>query len=425
MILAVVPASPSDYRAALGASGAAGPVCASAIGRFPIAMHSLATLLYVREIDGSYTVAGAVSAALLVGTAAGTVVQGRLLDRLGPSRPLLALAAGYLVAIAGLIACIEGRVPLAGTVLVGLLAGLTTPAIEGSSRALWSDLVPAGPRREAAYTYEAISLETFFILGPALAAMLVVATPWPGTALVVAASAELVGTTWFALSAAVRRRSARIRAARAAGSLRHEAGLLGVFRRPGLRTVALASLGFGLVAGTAEVGVLAAAEFAGSPAAGGLLLSAWSVVSVLAGVLYGMRPWPRPLHLRLPVLLGGFALLVTAMGLVSPLGSLVLLGLIMLVAGALITPQTTAHSLGVELTAPADSATEAFNWMVMAAVLGVSAGQALSGTLIDVLGPGGYAAGGALGVLVAALLWLRRGTVAAADATREPAGSLA
>ena len=77
-----------------------------------------------------------------------------------------------------------------------------------------------------------------------------------------------------------------------------------MFRRPGLRTVALASLGFGLVAGTAEVGVLAAAEFAGSPAAGGLLLSAWSVVSVLAGVLYGMRPWPRPLHLRLPVLPG-------------------------------------------------------------------------------------------------------------------------
>lgn len=416
-------ASLADYRAVLGTSGAAGPACASAIGRLPIAMHSLATLLYVRELHGSYAVAGAVSASLLVGTAVGTVVQGRVLDRLGPTRPLLVLVALYLVCVTGLVLSIEGRVALPVTVAVAVLAGLVTPALEGSSRALWSDLTPAGPRREAAYTYEAISLEVFFILGPALAAVLVVSTPWPGTALVAGAAAEIVGTTWFALTGAVRRRSARIRAERADGTLPTEGGLLGVFRRPGLRTVALASLGFGLVAGTAEVGVMAATAFAGSPAAGGLLLSAWSVTSVLTGVLYGLRPWPRALHLRLPVLLAGFAALVAAMGLVSPAGSLLLLAVAMLPAGALITPQTTAHSLGVEQTAPAGAATEAFNWMVMAAVLGVSAGQAVSGVLIDLLGPGGSAAGGVLGLLVAGLLWLRRGSIAATDPARCPAGS--
>ncbi|WP_405420984.1 MFS transporter [Pseudonocardia alni] len=418
-----MPAALSDYRAALGTPGAAAPVCASVLGRFPIAMHSLATLLYVREVHGSYAVAGAVSAALLVGTAVGTVVQGRVLDRLGPTRPMLVLVAVYLLCVTGLVLGIEYRTALPLTVAVAVVTGLATPAFEGSSRALWSDLTPPGPRREAAYTYEAISLEIFFIMGPALAAVLVVATPWPGTALVVAATAEIVGTTWFALTAAVRRRSARIRAERADGSLPVEAGLLGVFRRPGLRTVALASLGFGLVAGTAEVGVIAATAFAGSPAAGGVLLSLWSVVSVLTGVLYGMRPWPRPLHLRLPVLLAGFAVLVTTMGLVSPLGSLVLLAVVMMAAGALITPQVTAHSLGVEQTAPAGSATEAFNWMVMAAVLGVSVGQALSGVMIDLVGPGGYAAGGALGLLVAGMLWLRRGSVADTEPRVVAAGS--
>ncbi|WP_085914606.1 MULTISPECIES: MFS transporter [Pseudonocardia] len=417
-----MPASPSDYRDALGAPGAAAPVCASVIGRFPIAMHSLATLLYVREIDGSYAIAGAVSASLLVGTALGTVVQGRLLDRLGPSRLLLLLVAVYAVAVGGFVACIEARAALPVILLVGLLTGLVTPAIEGSSRALWSDLVPVGRTREAAYTYEAISLETFFILGPALAALLAVSTPWPGTALLVAAAAEIIGTTWFALTRAVRRRSARIRAARASGTLSRDAGLLGVIRRPGLRTVALAALGFGLVAGTAEVGVLAATAFAGSPAMGGILLSAWSVVSVLAGVLYGLRPRPRSLGLRLPVLLGAFGLLVTAMGLVSPIGSLVLLAVVMMAAGALITPQVTAHSLGVERTAPADSATEAFNWVVTAAVLGVSAGQAISGVMIDRFGPAGYAAGGVLGMLLAVVLWTRRETMAG-TAERTPARS--
>ncbi|GAA1388142.1 MFS transporter [Pseudonocardia kongjuensis] len=421
-MLGGVPASPSDYRAALGAPGAAAPVCASLIGRFPIAMHSLATLLYVREIEGSYAIAGAVSAALLVGTAVGTVVQGRLLDRLGPSRPLLLIVAAYAVAVAGIVTCIELRAALPVVLLAGLVTGSVTPAIEGSSRALWSDLVPAGRTREAAYTYEAISLETFFILGPALAALLAVGTPWPGTALLVAALAEITGTTWFALTRAVRRRSARIRASRTSGAPAGDTGLLGVIRRPGLRTVALAALGFGLVAGTAEVGVLAATASAGSPAMGGILLSAWSVVSVLAGVLYGLRPRPRSLGLRLPVLLGGFGLLVTAMGLVSPIGSLVLLAVVMMAAGALITPQVTAHSLGVEHTAPADSATEAFNWVVTAAVLGVSAGQAVSGVLIDRFGPVGFAAGGMLGTLVAVLLWTRRATMAPIVEC-EPAGS--
>lgn len=418
-----MPASPSDYRAALRAPGATAPVCASLIGRFPIAMHSLATLLYVREIEGSYAVAGAVSASLMAGTALGAVVQGRVLDRFGPSRPLLALVAVYVPAVGGMIACIEARAALPALLLVAFLTGAVTPAMEGSSRALWTDLVPAGRTREAAYNYEAISLETFFVLGPALAALLVVGTPWPGTALLVAVAAEVAGTTWFALTRAVRRRSARIRASRAAATPARDTGLLGVIGRPGLRTVALAALGFGIVVGTAEVGVLAATEFAGEPAMGGVLLSAWSVVSVFAGVLYGLSPRPRSLGLRLPVLLGGFGLLVTAMGLVSPLGSLLALTVVTLAAGALITPQVTAHSLGVERTAPADSATEAFNWVVTAAVLGVSAGQAVSGVMIDRFGPAGYAAGGVLGMVLALLLWTRRATVAG-TAEREPAGSV-
>ena len=45
--------------------------------------------------------------------------------------------------------------------------------------------MPPGPRRDAAFSYEAISLEVFFILGPALAALLALA-PWPGTGTAVA-----------------------------------------------------------------------------------------------------------------------------------------------------------------------------------------------------------------------------------------------
>ena len=99
-------------------------------------------------------------------------------------------------------------------------------------------------------------------------------------------------------------------------------------------TVALAGLGFGLVVGGVEVGVPAVAAAAGSRVLGGILISAWSVVSVVAGVVYALRPWPRPLHLRLPALLAVFGVLVAAM---AAAGSILALALVMLVAGAVIT----------------------------------------------------------------------------------------
>src|SRR5437660_1133441 len=64
-------------------------------------------------------------------------------------------------------------------------------------------LAPAGRLRDAAFNYEAISLEVFFILGPSMAALLVLA-PWPGIGTALALTAMVVGTVAFALTDAVR-----------------------------------------------------------------------------------------------------------------------------------------------------------------------------------------------------------------------------
>ncbi len=394
-------ASLADYRAALRAPGATGPVLTSALGRLPIAMIGLATLLYVQRMTGSFAVAGLVSAGLLAGVSVGSVLQGRVIDKLGPSRPLLMLAAVFAVAVAGLVLATEAHAPTPLLIGAAALVGLSGPALPGASRALWADLVPAGPVRNAAYAYEAISLEVFFILGPAIAALLITA-PWPGTGLVVGAAAMVTGTTGFALTPAARRR-------RPSGSARVELAL-GALREPALRTVALAALGFGVVVGAVEVGVPAATTAVGQPALGGVLLALWSVTSVLAGLLYGIRPWPRALHLRMPVLLAGFGLLVAAM---ATADGLLALALVMLAAGCLITPQVTAHSLAVEIASPPESATEAWGWVITAATMGIAAGQSVGGLLVEAGGPPlAFLAGGAAGVVIAVLLWLSRTSLA-------------
>ncbi len=406
-------ASLADYRVALTSPGALVPALFSALGRLPIAMIGLATLLYVQRFTGSFAAAGLVTAGILGGVSLGSVGQGRLMDRIGPTRPMLLAAGMFVIAVAALVGAIETAQPLPVLVLLALLSGLMQPALPGASRALWGRLVPPGPRRDAAYSYEAISLEVFFILGPAAAAFLITA-PWAGTGLVIAATAMAVGSIGFALSRPVRTQ----RPAPAGQST----GMLGVLAGPGMRTVALASLGFGLVIGSVEVGVPAVAAAAGSPALGGVLLSAWSVASVLAGVLFSMYPWPRPLHLRMPVLLGIFAVLVAGMALTGPTGSLPVLIVAMIAAGALITPQITAHSLAVDIVSPAGSATEGFGWVVTAATLGLAAGQSTAGIVVEAAGPpGAFLAGGAAGAVVAVILWLRRGTLAPSVAIKQPA----
>jgi MFS family permease len=393
-----MPASLADYRAALRTPGALAPVCASALGRFPIAMLGMASLFYVQRVYGTFGPAGLAAAGALCGEAIGAVAQGRMVDRFGPTRPVLACAALYAVASAATILTIEHH--LAQPILIGvtLLLGLSMPALPSTSRALWQHLLAPGSVREAALTYEAVSLEVFFILGPGLAAALLLA-PWPGTGLLVAEVSIVVGSVWFARTPVVR----RLRPARRTRSL------WGALASPGMRLVPLAALGFGCAAGAVEVGVPAFAVAAGKPEMAGLLLSAWAIASVLTGLAYATRPWPRPLRLRLPVLLGGFALATALMALPS---GLLGLALTMLLAGSLITPQVTAQSLGVELTAPPGTATEAFGWVITAVTIGLACGQALGGALADAQGPGAaFLAGAATALALAVTLWLLRGGI--------------
>src|SRR5690606_40741824 len=45
-----------------------------------------------------------------------------------------------------------------------ILVGLSQPQVGPASRSIWSVLLPPGTTRSAAYSYEAISMEVFFIL---------------------------------------------------------------------------------------------------------------------------------------------------------------------------------------------------------------------------------------------------------------------
>jgi MFS family permease len=401
----------SDYRAALTTPGMRGPVVASLLARLPIAMVGLSLLLYVERATGSFAVAGMVSAAALTGVALGSVVQGRLMDRFGPTRPLLAVTGLFAFFVTVSVLAVEAGASVFVLVPLALGVGATEPMVGSASRALWERMVPAGPTRMAGYAYEAISMEVFFILGPGLAGLLL-AAPWAGTGVVVGAVLMVVGALWFAFNPVVRAWGPVVQAPRP---------VLGAFAYPGMRTVALAALGFGVTIGFVEVAVPAFAKAAGHASMGGLMLSLWSISSVIFGVLYGMRPWPRPMHLRLPVLLGGFALLAFLLAIPA---TLIGLGVALFLVGTLITPQSTAHSAAIEQVTPNGMAAEAFGWVITSVTVGLAIGQGLSGQLIEHFGTRpAFIASGVAGLLIALAVWLLRATVQRGVPAEVPARS--
>lgn len=399
----------SDYRTALTAPGSRGPVLSSLMARLPVAMVGFSVLLYVQRTTGSFATAGLVAAGLLFGVSLGSVTQGRIIDWLGPTRPILVVTALFTAAITALVIAIEGHAATPILLALATASGITEPMISSASRTLWSRLLPDGPARQAAYAYEAISMEVFFILGPGLAGIMI-ATPWAGSGVIVGAACMIVGSCIFALSPAVRAWGPRTRSTTARP-------LLGALVSPGMRTLVVASLGFGVVIGFVEVAVPAAATAAGRPTIGGLLLSVWSLSSVVFGMLYSMRPWPRAVRLRMPVLLAGFGVAVGLLALPTALvpSSMLVLACAMVLAGALITPQATTHSSIIELVAPPGTATEAFGWVITSVTLGLAAGQSISGQIVEAFGPPLSFLGATLcsGIL-AAIVYARRGTIGSA-----------
>jgi MFS family permease len=105
-------------------------------------MSTPALLLLGLAVTGSAQSASLLYAGLTVAAAAGGPVLGALLDRSGrPGRLLACTLAGYAVGLA-VIAASLGRVPLAATVALAVLAGFLAPSLTGGWTSRLPDVLP-------------------------------------------------------------------------------------------------------------------------------------------------------------------------------------------------------------------------------------------------------------------------------------------
>jgi MFS family permease len=378
-------------RDVLRAPGALSLFIASCVARLPMGALGLLLVLHTQQLTGSYAKGGLASGAYAIALGLSNPALARVVDRRGQTL-VLRVGAPLAAAAVVILAIVPHDAPL-GVILAGAAAaGACQPPVGACMRALWPVLLDTPDRRHAAYSLEGALLEVVYICGP----LVIVAGigSWSTAAAMVACAAFLfIGDLTFAahpISRAWRPHAERPR------------DLTGALRGPGVRVLVAVFVLCGLSVGAVEVVVPAALDGTGHRELTGVLLGLWGVGSMLAGLAIGRAGAATNPPRRLALALAGWGLAHAVLG---ASGQPLMLGVLLLVAGATIAPTFVSANGMLDDLAPRGTLTEAFTWTSTGISVGIAAGSAVAGALVEAASPGvAMAVLGGGGVLAALLV---------------------
>lgn len=359
---------PNPYLPLLRLPGAAAFCAAALLGRLPMSMVGLGTVLLVQATTGSYGRAGLVAGALGLSQAVSAPVLGRLTDRHGQRAVLLPCVLLHAGGLGALIVLATARAPTVALAAGAAVAGGATPQLSSYVRARWAVLAPP-ERFGAALALESVLDEVVFVVGPPLVILLAVSIA-PAAGLGVAVAAVCAGSMWLASQ----------RGTAPGPAPPGSPALASALRTPALPVLLAVFAGQGVMFGAVEVSMVAFAGEAGQRSVAGPLLAVWAAASLVSGLLYGARRWQAPLPRRLLVALGVLAVGLAAVPLVrSPL----VMALLLLVSGVATSPVLIAGFGIIQREVPPGALTEGMTWVTTAIGVGVAAGSATGGRLVD------------------------------------------
>jgi MFS family permease len=366
---------------------------AGVIGRMPMSMFGLGTVLLISATTGRYGVAGTVSATGSLGYAFSSPRLARLVDSHGQRRILLPLLAVFVLSTAGLITAVELRLPTWAFFAPGAIAGATMPSLGAMVRARWSVLLAGSPRLHAAFSFESVADELCFILGPAAVTLLATEVA-PASGVGVAAVLCVVGTVWFA----AQRGTEPVVTPR--GPLSPPGRVRGA-AAPGLVVLGPVYVLLGAMFVSIDLSTVAFAQDFGHKPLAGFVLGTYAFGSATGGLWYGSRQWRTPLEKRFAL-----TLTLTVLGVATfwAQPNLVTLTCTIYLCGMTIAPTLIAGFSLLEAQAKPGRRTEAMSWLSSGISVGVAAGASAVGFIIDAHGPRlGYVFGAGCGAASAAV----------------------
>jgi MFS family permease len=281
---------------------------ASTTARLANESARIAMVLLVLERTRSPALAGAVVGASTLPSLVTGPLLGAWLDRTPHRRRAFAGNQVLLLVSMGGLLLATGHAPSYAVVLLGLLAGLTTPVLTGGFTGLIAPLVPAGLLRRA-YGAEATSYNVAGVVGPALAGAVTAAL---GASWAIGAAAAL---SVAALAAVLRvPMPAPVVDPSAPGLVRTVlVGLRHLATTPPLRAVTVTTtLSMGGIGALPVVFPLLAEDLGAHAAASGYLFSTFAIGALLGSVTMASRS-PRTGPIRVSFLgVAGLAVVFAA-----------------------------------------------------------------------------------------------------------------
>lgn len=348
------------YSALAKAPGVVRVVATQLVARFPFGMMSLAFVMHIEFVHGSYAIAGIALAAETIGAAISGPLLSRKIGAWGARRVIMlaALISGLAMAA---IAAFES--PPLTMIMLALVVGLSSPPIQAAVRTIYPTLVPK-KQLTSLFSLDATAQELIWVIGPVLATLLA-AQISTAFAVMVMAGMQVFGAILFLANREVRDIVIPKSTRKMGGVLKNKIVIANVI---------IGMLLVGSFSGV-EVGSVAILD---NKALAGAVIAALSVGSILGGVFLGPRARTRwALSKYLGIILLGYGLVFF-----NPTDAL-WMAICFFIAGIGIAPALGVLGAIVATSLKMSDTAEAYGWIGTGQLMGFAAGAALAGIAIE------------------------------------------
>ena len=338
----------------------------------PIAMDTIAIILFVHSVDKRYSIAGALTGVAALTTVISIPLWAKAADRLGQRRVLLTAVPIRVSAFIVFILLVKNGAPVWSWFVAIFVAESASLSIGSMTRRRWMNMIPEkeSDLLSTSYVFESFLDEIIYILGPVITTAVVTAIA-PVAGIILGIVFLLIGAPLIAFH----RMSDP-------GIHPQEPGVKAksVMRNKKLQAIAIPLTIAGGSFSATNISVVAFTDERGAKAAAGILLGVWALGGAVSAFINGAIRWKISHGSRYLGYLTGMTLVAFSFPFIS---NMYLLGLALFLQGLCIAPLLPNGLSLITKSIPASQMTQAISLATAGIPLTGALASFVSGQLID------------------------------------------
>lgn len=406
----------SPYSVLFSISGTKAFCASGALARLPMSMMSLGIILALNHLYDNWTIAGVMSAAYVLATAAVTPLYARLFDRFGQRKVGSMVLVVQIITMLGFAFAALVRVPIPLLFVLAVVMGLTQFSFGALVRTRWAyvlDRTGNGELLNTAYAMESAIDEIVFIFGPILSAFLAASVHPVSQLFVPTIACALGGTIFFTLkdtqppvvhevkvvsaslddadvrltidgdasntgdSGSALRNRLTIAQLKTSGNRKKRS----IFTYAGVIPLLLVFIIFNMSFTAFDTSMTAVMKSLHLDSVLGVQLAMLAVGSCMGALVFGTLElkgsrW-RYMIMFLAAITAGFFVIHLCQG------NLIVIGIVEILTGLAVSPVFASGNLVMKETVPEESLTEGLSWVGTAGTVGASFGSMITGIILD------------------------------------------